>query len=197
MLILLVGVQYYRGEVRTVRTVGEVLGLQTYCTSAWEGATVSALVARGKVCSVELHTRFSSVALQCTTTLGFCNSCSKAQLSLFQLVQYVVVVETMSKLNLLMISLDVLAKTLWRAEVEGSTSNLQNFTCGNSSLVSWQIEIGIDLTNLVLNRRSGISCACQTEESVVGQVDNRLFVCSCQILNNKFVLVGEGVSSPV
>ena len=101
-------------------------------------------------------------------------------------------VETVAELNLLVVSFDILTESLCRAEIEGSTFNLQDFTCWNGRCISGQIEVSIDFANLVFDAGSGIGSTAQCKEGVVCQVDNRLLVGGCQILNNQFVLVGEG-----
>ena len=108
------------------------------------------------------------------------------------LVQHVVVVIAMPELNLLIISVNLLAECLWSTEVKRCTFNLQNLTCRNSGVVGRQIEVGIDLADLILNGWSGICCTSQTEECVMSQIDYGLLVGGSQILDDQFVKVCEG-----
>ena len=118
MLVLLSGIQDYRGEIRTVGRVGEVLGLEADSAATGECSTLNTLVACGEVCGVELHAGFCGVALQRAAALRIGDACSKAQLAFFFLVQHVVVVETMTKLNLLIVCVDVLTESFRGSEVE-------------------------------------------------------------------------------
>ena len=138
-----------------------MLGFQTYGTPAGEGGTTNTLVAIGEVCCVQLQTRFCGVALQRTTALGIGDSGSEAQGTLFFLVQYVVMVKAFAELNLLVIGINVFAKSLRRAEVEGSASYLQNFSGRYSRLVGGQIEVGIDFAQLVVDAWSGVGNTCE------------------------------------
>ena len=61
--------------------------------------------------------------------------------------------------------------------------NFENLTCRNCGLVGGQIEICIDFANLVFNRRSGICCTCQTEESMMSQVHDGLFIGGSKVLD--------------
>ena len=161
MLVLLTGIQNHRGEVRAVWRVGEVLSLEADCAAAGERSTMNTLVASGEVSGVELHAGLGGVALQGAAALGLGNSGSKTELALFLLIQYVVVVETMTELDLLVISFDILAESLRCAEVERSAGYLQDFTRRNSGVVGGQIEVGIDLANLILDSGSGVGDASQ------------------------------------
>ena len=72
------------------------------------------------------------------------------------LVQHVVVVETVTKLNLLIVGVDILTESFRRAEVERCALDLQNLTRRNSGVVGWKVEVGIDLADLVVNCRGGV-----------------------------------------
>ena len=100
---------------------------------------------------------------------------------------------TVTEFNLLVVSINLLAKGLWCTEVERCASNLQNLAGRNGGLISRQIEVGIDFAYLILDCWCWISSTCQTEECVVCQVDNGLLVGSCQLLNDELVVVCEGV----
>ena len=156
MLVGLTGTQYDTGEVRTVRRVGEVLGLETYCRAEGECATIGALITRGVVGRVKLHTGFGGVALQCTSALRIGDSGSKAQFTLLALVQYVVVVEALAELDLLVVCIDVLTEGFRCAEIKRCTFHLQDLTRRNGGGIGGQIEVCIDLTDLILNRRGGV-----------------------------------------
>ena len=191
MLVLLSGMQDHRGEVRTVGRVGEVLGLETYGTSVRERSTLYTLVTGCEVSCVELHARLGGVALECTTALRLGDSGSKAQLTFFALVQHVVVVITLTKLNLLVVCVDILTEGLRLAEIERCTLNLQDLTCRNGGSVSGQIEVGVDLTDLILNRRGGVGGTSQREEGVMREVHDGLLVRRSHVLDYQLVEVGE------
>ena len=78
MLVGLTRAQYNTGEVRAVRCVREVLGLQTYGRAVWECATIGTFVSGGIVGCVELHSWFGGIALQYASALRLCDSGSEA-----------------------------------------------------------------------------------------------------------------------
>ena len=168
-----------------------MLGLEAYGRTIGECATVSALITSGIIGCVKLHTGFCGINFHGTSTLRVGNLCSKRKFSLFLLVEYIVVVETFTEFYLLVVGIDILTEGFRFAEVERSTFYLQNLTCWDRCSVSRQIEICIDLTDLILYRWSRISSTCQTEESMMCQVDNRLLISSSQILDYQLVLVCE------
>ena len=101
-------------------------------------------------------------------------------------------VETLTELNLLMVSVDILTERFRSAEIERSAFHLQDFTSGNSCVVCRKIEVCVNLANLILNRWSRICCACQTKEGVMCQVDDSLLVSGSKIFDNQLVLVSKG-----
>ena len=169
-----------------------MLCLEADGRTTWEGAAVGAFVAIQEITGVELQTWFGGINLHGASALGLCQLGGKAQFTLFLLVQYIVMVETVTELNLLVVSFDILTESLCLAEIERSSFNLQDFTCWNGRCVGGQIEVCIDFANLALDAGSGIGSTAQCKEGVVCQVDNRLLVSGSQILNNQLVLVGEG-----
>ena len=101
-------------------------------------------------------------------------------------------IEAMSELNLFIVSIDILSEGFRLTEIERRTFNLQNFTCRDSGSICWQIEVCINLTDQILNAWGGICCSCQTEESMMCQVDNGLLIGGSQILYHQLILIGEG-----
>ena len=140
-----------------------MLSLQAYGTSTGERAIVGALVTIQEVACVELQTRLGGIDLKGTSTLGLGNSGGKAQFTLFLFVQHIVVVEAVTKFDLLVVGLNILTKGLGSTEVEGGTCYLKDFTRRDGGVVSRQIEIGIDFTNLILDGGSGVSGTCKCE----------------------------------
>ena len=67
----------------------------------------------------------------------------------------------MSELDLLVVGINVLSEGLWLAEVEWGTLYLQDLTCWDSCRICRQIEVGVDLSNLIVDAGSRISCTCQ------------------------------------
>ena len=96
-------------------------------------------------------------------------------------------------LNLLVVGIDVLTHGLRLAEVERCSLHEADFAGGNRCVVDGEIEIGVDLTDLVVDGGSGIGDALQREESVAGEVQNGLLVGLCHILDDEFVFIGESI----
>ena len=120
-----------------------------------------AFVAVGPVVAVDLHTRLGRIDFERAATDGLGQLGGIAQLALFPLVQHEAVVVAGAVLNLLVVGINVLTDGLGRAEVERRTGYLQNLAGRNGCLVGGTEEVGIDLANLILNRRSGIGNARQ------------------------------------
>ena len=70
-------------------------------------------------------------------------------------------VEALAKLDLFMVSIDVLSERLRCTEIEWRTFNLQDLTCRNGRSIGRQVEVGIDLADLILDGWGRIGCACQ------------------------------------
>jgi len=169
-----------------------VLSLKTYGRTTWECASVGALVAVQVVTCIQLHARLCGPAFQCASALGVCQLGSEAQLAFLFLIEYIVVVVSVTKLNLLVISINLLADSLWLTEVEWCAFHLQDLTSRNSGVVGGQIEVRVDFADDVVNRRCGISGASNREEGVMCQVHDGLLVGGSQILQHQLVVVSEG-----
>ena len=86
LLILFARLQNDRWEVGMVRTVREVLRLETDGTAAWECRSVLPFIAVGPVICIELYTRFGSIDLHCASADGFFDTSCKAEFAFFFLI---------------------------------------------------------------------------------------------------------------
>ena len=118
LLVTLTRIQYHTGEIGTVRCIWEVLCLQTYSRATRECCAISTLITTGIVGCVELHARLCRVALQRSSTLGIFDLGCKTELTLFHLIQYIVMVKALTELNLLIISVNILAKGFRGTEIK-------------------------------------------------------------------------------
>ena len=94
-------------------------------------------------------------------------------------------------LDLLVISIDVLANWLRSTEIKRSSLYETNLSRRNRCLIDRNIEISINLTDLIVDSGSRICYSLQREETVIGEVDDRLLVRCGHILDNKLVIVCE------
>ena len=139
--------------------VREVLAFQADSRAARISCSMGSLNAGKEVTCVELQSRLCSIHFHGSTAHWFNESCSKAHLPFLVFVEYIVMVKATAVLDLLVVSIDVLAEWLGLAEIKWCAFHEADLTCRNRSLVNRQIVICIDLTNDVINRRSWISDA--------------------------------------
>ena len=104
-----------------------------------------------EVTCIHLQTWFCGINLHGTAANRVLDAGSKAQLALFLLVQYIVMVVTRTSLNLFIICIDVLSDWLWSAEIEWSTLYLQDLTCRDRCLIYREIVVCVNLTDDVVD----------------------------------------------
>ena len=102
-------------------------------------------------------------------------------------------VEATSVLDLLVVSLDVLAHQLGGTEIKGSTLYLENLAGRNARLVDGQVEVSVDLQFAIQLCRRGIGDARQREEGVVRHVHDGLLVGRAAVVDDKLIVIGERV----
>ena len=139
------------------------------------------------VVGIDLHARLCGIHIKRATALGVSQTCGKRQLAFFLLVQNEAMVVAGTVLDLLIVGINVLANSLFRAEVERSACHFQNLSSRDGSLVDGDKEISIDQQFLVVDGRGGVGNALKREESMVGEVDDGLLV--GLIVNDLFLIV--------
>ena len=194
---LLVGAfrsQYARWEVTLVRSVGEVLCFEADGTSGREGSTFRTFESAQPIAGVELYARLGGIHFEISSAIRLQAFSCKSQASGFTLVQHVAMIVSGTDFQLSeAVIVDAFAYDVRCAEVHWSTFYRSYFAGRDTSFVYRCVPIGIDGDEVVFYGCGRIGQAREAEECMVSKVDQCLLVGIGRIVDDKFVVVREGV----
>ena len=96
--------------------------------------------------------------------------------------------------RLLVVGIYAFADFMWGSEVKGSAFYRLDFSRRNRSIIDRDEVIRIDLTLQFFNSRSRVSNTGQTEETVIGHIDDSGFVGGSLVFDYQFIVVGKRIN---
>ena len=96
--------------------------------------------------------------------------------------------------RLFVIGIYAFADFMRGCEIKRSTFYRFDFSCRNRGVINWNEVIGINLTLQFFNSRSRVGNTGQTEETVIGHIDDSCFVGGSLVFDYQFIVVGKRIN---